>query len=65
MSENSIEGKRPSSPDPISRAQAIEWMRQAVEEGDPPGMIECWHCGQWRKEEDRPCDHCGAMYIPF
>jgi hypothetical protein len=49
----------------ISRAKASKWMRQAVEEGDPPGMIEWWHCGQWRKDEDRPCEHCGAAYISF
>jgi hypothetical protein len=65
MSASDKKRPSPADPNPISRAIATEWMRQAVEEGDPPGMIECWHCGQWRKEEDRPCEHCGAMYIPF
>ena len=63
--------KRPSPPDlkPTGHAIAVEWMRQAIEEGNPPDMIECWDCGQWRPEQlgndNGRCRHCGATFIPF
>ena len=69
MSANDEKRPLPPDPDPIPRAQTIEWMRQAVEDGDPPGMMECWHCGQWRPEklgnDNGRCPLCGATFIPF
>ena len=55
--------------DPVARAIAFDWMLQAVEQGDPDGMLECWKCRQWRPElpgnDNESCPYCGASFIPF
>ena len=62
--------RRLSTPlDPVARVVAFDWMRQAVEEGEPLGVCECWRCGQWRPDagnnENGDCPHCGASYLAF
>lgn len=47
---------------------AFDWLRAAVEDPAPAGLVECWNCHNWRPdydEDDGPCPTCAAVFVPF